>query len=91
MGFFVYGPQILVGVASADFASKKAIGTANGLAGTVGYIGSGISGVCVGAISDIWGWSAVFLFFIAAALTGGLFFYLTLDKKDKRQRNRISN
>lgn len=81
MGCFVYGPQILAGVASADFASKKAIGTANGLVGTMGYVGSGISGVCVGIISDHWGWSAVFMFFIISALMGGFFFYLTWAKK----------
>jgi OPA family glycerol-3-phosphate transporter-like MFS transporter len=81
VGFFVSGPQILVGVASADFASKKAIGTANGLAGTMGYVGAGIAGVCVGLISDTWGWSAVFMFFMAAALLGSFFFYLTWEKK----------
>ena len=83
MGIFVYGPQILAGVASADFASKKAIGTANGLVGTMGYIGSGISGVCVGVISDNWGWSAVFMFFIIAAMAGSLFFYLTWEKTSR--------
>lgn len=83
LGFFVYGPQILVGVASADFSSKKAIGTANGLAGTMGYLGSGISGVCVGFISDRWGWDMVFMFFIVSAVFGSLFFYLTWEKSRK--------
>jgi OPA family glycerol-3-phosphate transporter-like MFS transporter len=77
VGFFVYGPQVLVGVASADFASKKAIGTANGLAGTMGYVGSGLSGICVGALIDNWGWSSAFIFFIFSALIGAIFFMLT--------------
>ncbi len=77
VGFFVYGPQVLVGVASADFASKKAIGTANGLAGTMGYVGSGLSGICVGALIDNSGWSGAFTFFICAALLGAMFFLLT--------------
>jgi OPA family glycerol-3-phosphate transporter-like MFS transporter len=68
---------VLIGVASADFASKKAIGTANGLAGTMGYVGSGLSGICVGALIDNWGWSAAFLFFIGSALLGAIFFLLT--------------
>jgi OPA family glycerol-3-phosphate transporter-like MFS transporter len=77
VGFFVYGPQVLVGVASADFASKKAIGTANGFAGTMGYAGSGLSGICVGALIDHWGWASAFVFFIASALIGAVFFLLT--------------
>lgn len=80
MGFCVYGPQVLAGVASTDIVSKKAIGIANGLVGAMGYIGSAVSGVCVGLISDKWGWNAVFVFFIASSLLGGMFFYLTWKK-----------
>jgi MFS transporter, OPA family, glycerol-3-phosphate transporter len=77
VGFFVYGPQVLIGVASADFASKKAIGTANGLTGIMGYVGSGLSGVCVGYLIDNFGWGGAFSFFIIAALLGSYFFMLT--------------
>lgn len=77
VGFFVYGPQVLVGVASADFASKRAIGTANGLAGTFAYIGSSLAGLCVGRIADATGWGGVFLFFIISAFVGAFFFALT--------------
>ncbi len=81
VGFFVYGPQVLVGVASVDFTSKKAIGTANGLAGTMGYVGSAISGACVGTLIDNYGWDSAFIFFIIAAILGSVFFILTWDKK----------
>lgn len=77
VGFFVYGPQVLVGVASADFSSKKAIGTANGLTGTMGYIGSALAGICVGSLTEHWGWHAAFIFFISASLLGAFFFLLT--------------
>jgi OPA family glycerol-3-phosphate transporter-like MFS transporter len=83
VGFFVYGPQVLVGVASADFASKKAIGTANGLAGTMGYAGSGLSGICVGALIDQWGWASAFIFFITSAIIGAIFFLLTWKQSKK--------
>tara|TARA_B110000503_G_scaffold142221_1_gene238302 strand:+ start:1372 stop:2703 length:1332 start_codon:yes stop_codon:yes gene_type:complete len=86
VGFFVYGPQVLVGVASADFASKKAIGTANGLAGTMGYVGSGLSGICVGALIDNWGWSSAFIFFISSALIGAIFFMLTWHGVNKHSQ-----
>lgn len=80
VGFFVYGPQVLVGVASADFASKKAVGTANGFVGTMGYLGSALSGVCVGYLVDVAGWEAAFAYFIAAAMLGSYFFFLTTKK-----------
>lgn len=85
-GFFVYGPQVLVGVASADFASKKAVGTANGFVGTMGYVGAGLSGICVGAIVDneAFGWMGAFIFFTIAAFIGAMLFYATtLDKSTK--------
>lgn len=87
VGFFVYGPQVLVGVASADFASKKAVGTANGFAGTMGYVGSGLSGICVGVLIDHWGWSSAFIFFISAALIGSIFFLLTWRGVKKSNAN----
>lgn len=77
MGFFAAGPQILVGVATADFTNKQAVGTANGLAGLFGYLGSALAGVCVGWIVDNSGWDGVFIFFIFSALTGMAFFILT--------------
>jgi OPA family glycerol-3-phosphate transporter-like MFS transporter len=51
-GFLVYGPQVLVGVASADFASKRAVGVANGFAGTFAYVGVGVSSVGITWIAE---------------------------------------
>jgi OPA family glycerol-3-phosphate transporter-like MFS transporter len=81
VGFFVYGPQVLIGVASADFASKKAIGTANGFVGAMGYVGSALSGIIVGWLIDTTGWGGVFLFFILSALIGAYLFFLTWNRK----------
>ena len=82
-GFFVYGPQVLIGVASADFTSKQAIGTANGLASVFAYLGSALSGLCVGWIVDSSGWDGVFLFFILSAIFGAMFFALTWNASAK--------
>ena len=76
-GFAVYGPQILVSVAAADFATKKAAASATGFTGTLGYLGSAVCGVGTGLIVDAYGWDGGFVFFIAAALVGMLFFMLT--------------
>lgn len=82
-GFLVYGPQVLAGVAVADFASKRAVGVATGLIGVVGYLGSAISGVGTGYIVDSWGWSGGFVMFIVSSLVGAFFFALTWNKRSK--------
>lgn len=87
VGFLVYGPQVLVGVAAADFASKKAVGMAVGLTGTFGYIGSAISGVCIGWIADNYGWDGGFIFFIVSAILACLCFALTWNSKAKILEN----
>ncbi|MDR3317787.1 MAG: MFS transporter [Puniceicoccales bacterium] len=76
IGFFVYGPQTLLGMSGAELGSKRAAATANGLTGTFGYLGGAVSGIGVGKIADCWGWNAVFLFFGICALIGSLFFIL---------------
>lgn len=81
IGFFVYGPQVLVGVAAADFASKKAVGMAVGLTGTFGYVGSAISGYGVGKIADVYGWSGGFAFFTVSAILGTICFALTWNRR----------
>ena len=85
IGFFFYGSQILVGVASTDFASKKAIGTANRLADTIVYVGSGLSGICVGNFINNYGWIGPFGFFIGVALRDEFFFILILRRVNKKK------
>lgn len=77
LGFLVYGPQVLAGVALADIASKKAAGMANGLMGTFAYLGSALSGICVGWIADHYGWNGGFIFFVISAVLSTFFFSLT--------------
>lgn len=83
VGFFVYGPQVLVGVAAADFASKKAVGMAVGLTGSFGYLGAAISGYGTGWIADNYGWNGGFIFFITSAIFACFFFALTWNSRAK--------
>lgn len=80
IGFLVYGPQMLIGVASADFASKRATATANGMTGLFGYLGSTVCGVGTGYLVDWMGWDGGFLFFISAAVLGTIAFIPTIGK-----------
>ena len=54
-GFFIYGPQALVGIAVANLATKRAAATAVGLTGVFGYASTVLSGWGLGRIS--WGYS----------------------------------
>ncbi|MDR1591082.1 MAG: MFS transporter [Puniceicoccales bacterium] len=80
MGFFIYGPQTLVGISGAELGSKRAAAAANGLTGTFGYLGGAVSGVGVGKVADLWGWDAVFLFFGICAIMGTFFFILNWNQ-----------
>jgi phosphoglycerate transporter family protein len=73
-GFFIYGPQCLVGVVTANLATKRAAATGAGVAGVFGYASTVVSGVGIGILVDKFGWDAGFLMFVVAALIGGLLF-----------------
>ncbi len=89
VGFLVYGPQVLVGVAAADFASKKAVGMATGLTGTMGYLGGAISGIGVGYVAEHYGWEGGFIFFTVSALAGALMFALTWHHRAQSLENPV--
>lgn len=80
-GFFIYGPQALIGIAAANQATKSAAATANGVTGIFGYLSVFVSGLGVGAMVD-WinlkhegqGWDAVFMMMIGMAIVGMLIF-----------------
>ncbi|ARN84318.1 MFS transporter [Candidatus Nucleicultrix amoebiphila] len=82
-GFLVYGPQVLAGVAVADFASKRAVGVATGVIGVLGSIGTAVSGVGIGYIVDHYGWSGGFMLFMVASLVGAFFFVLTWNRRSR--------
>lgn len=69
-GFFIYGPQALIGIELSNQATKEAAARANGIAGILGYLGSGISGLLVGYVADLYGWTSVFETIIVVAIIG---------------------
>ena len=91
VGFLISGPQILVGVAASDFASKRAAGTASGLTGTFGYIGASVAGIGIGAIVDTFGWDGAFIMITISALLGAFFFALTWNHRSKVLENNMEN
>ncbi len=76
-GFFIYGPQALVGIEIGKHATKEASARGNGIAGIFGYVGSALSGILVGYVADLFGWTRVFETIIIMAVIG-LFIFLSM-------------
>lgn len=68
LGFLVYGPQLLVAVAAADFATKSASASAVGLTGLFGYFGTALCSVATGRLVDARGWGAATWLYIGSAI-----------------------
>jgi OPA family glycerol-3-phosphate transporter-like MFS transporter/OPA family sugar phosphate sensor protein UhpC-like MFS transporter len=77
LGFFVYGPQMLVAVAAADFATKVASASAVGLTGLFGYLGAAFCGLATGILVDRYGWNGALWLYAASAVIGCALLALT--------------
>jgi OPA family glycerol-3-phosphate transporter-like MFS transporter/OPA family sugar phosphate sensor protein UhpC-like MFS transporter len=81
MGFFIYGPQCLIGIAAANLATKRAAATAVGLTGFFGYLSTLFSGVGFGALVKHQGWNAGFAGLLGMAAIGTILFILAWPAK----------
>ncbi len=73
-GFFIYGPQCLVGVIAANLATKRAAATAIGLTGFFGYLSTIASGWGLGKLVQVSGWKYGFYAMIMATLLAAIMF-----------------
>ncbi len=73
-GFFIYGPQALVGICVANLATKRAAATAVGVTGIFGYASGILSGWGLGKLAETGGWNAGFAGILVAAVIGTLLF-----------------
>ena len=80
-GFFIYGPQALVGIAAANMATKRAAATAGGFTGLFGYASTLVSGWGLGYLATTYGWSLAISVLIGIGITGTLVFMLAWNAK----------
>ena len=73
-GFFIYGPQALIGITAAQQATNDAAAMANGFMGIMGYAATTVSGYGVAIISDKFGWNSALFTIGAFALVGMVLF-----------------
>jgi OPA family sugar phosphate sensor protein UhpC-like MFS transporter len=90
IGFFIFGPQMLIGVAAAELSHKKAAATATGFIGWIAYAGAAVAGYPLGKIAQDFGWQG---FFIVLAACGALstLLLLPLWRISSREEKKASN
>jgi MFS transporter, OPA family, glycerol-3-phosphate transporter len=82
IGFFIYGPIMLIGLHALDLVPKKAAGTAAGFTGFFGYVfGTAVAGTGVGWIAQHFDWTGVFSVMIVCCVLTMAFSALTLLPK----------
>ncbi len=85
IGFTIYGPVMLIGVAALDLVPKKAGGTAAGFTGLFGYFfGTMGAKALMGYLVQNHGWDSGFILLIFASILATLFFLITwnVHKRD---------
>ena len=83
IGFFIYGPVMLIGVQALDLAPKNAAGTAAGLTGFFGhFFGTAIlANIVIGYVAGSVGWDWTFVLLLAACALSILFISFTAKEE----------
>ena len=90
-GFFIYGPQALIGVTAAKHATKKAASSALGIIGLMSYLSVVITGAGLGWFSDHFGWDHLFILMAGFAVVGGILLAALWNIKDDGYIHERSN
>ncbi|EMP4351209.1 MFS transporter family glucose-6-phosphate receptor UhpC [Proteus mirabilis] len=86
IGFFVFGPQMLIGLAATEYCHKNAAGTVTGYLGLYAYLGAAIAGWPLSQVMAHYGWTGMFVLLTsAAALMGLLLMPLLIADISKRE------
>ncbi len=73
LGFFVFGPQMLIGMAAAECSHKEAAGAATGFTGLFSYLGAALAGYPIAKVLELYHWNGFFMVVtVAAAFVGVL-------------------
>jgi OPA family sugar phosphate sensor protein UhpC-like MFS transporter len=68
IGFAIFGPQMMIGIAAAELSHKKGASTSTGFVGTFAYIGAAVAGYPMGKISQDFGWGGYFWFMLICCI-----------------------
>jgi OPA family glycerol-3-phosphate transporter-like MFS transporter/OPA family sugar phosphate sensor protein UhpC-like MFS transporter len=80
-GFFIYGPQALVGTVVTNLATKRVAATAIGFTAVFAYASTLVSGWGLGTLVEHYGWNAGLAGLTGMAAMGILLFALAWPAK----------
>lgn len=66
IGFFLYGPQMLIGLCGAEIVGRKSVGASEGFLGWVAYLGAANAGAPLSILVRQYGWNAFFMVLVGA-------------------------
>ena len=66
IGFFLYGPQMLIGLCGAEIVGRKSVGASEGFLGWIAYLGAANAGVPLSMLVQQYGWGAFFVSLLTA-------------------------
>jgi len=72
IGFFIFGPQMLIGLAAVECGHKGAAGSITGFLGLFAYLGAALAGWPLSKLTEVYGWSGMFVLLSVAAVLIGL-------------------
>ncbi|KAF3361580.1 putative hexose phosphate transport protein [Chlamydiales bacterium STE3] len=94
IGFAVFGPQMMIGIAAAELSHKNAASTSTGFVGTFAYLGAAVAGYPLGKVADDWGWDGFFYFMSICCFISVLLLLpmwgITENKKAKKAKTRMA-
>lgn len=92
IGFFIYGPIMLIGVHALDLVPKKAAGTAAGFTGLFGYVGGAVAAnVVIGYVVDTAGWDAGFSLLAGATVVAMALISMTWRAEHRATRKLLQS
>jgi len=91
VGFLVFGPQMLVGVAAAETGERHVAATATGFIGTIGYLGAAAAGAPLGWAVQHLGWQAYYLILLSCSLLSALLLLPLWGQRSSREAARESD
>jgi len=86
IGFLIFGPQMLIGMAAAEMAGKKAAGSATGFAGLFAYTGAASAGYPFGHVIQSYGWAG---FFVLLGICGVVAVSMLLPLWNRKPRTEL--